>query len=100
MPDGKPAAKALVCLEEVEYSEGSICRGGINTDEQGRFAFTVMNGLRYLVRSHINAANGYQRHAEPVEASGSSGNATGIKLVINEANGSCKKCRLWKRNKN
>ncbi|HEX8637455.1 MAG TPA: hypothetical protein VF692_05285 [Pyrinomonadaceae bacterium] len=100
MPDGKPAAKAFVCLEEVEYSEGSICQGGIDADEQGRFSFTVMNGLRYLVRSHINAANGNQRHAEPVETSESLDGVTDIKLVITEANGSCEKCRLWKRNKN
>lgn len=100
MPDGKPAAKASVCLEEVEYTEGSICRAGIETDEQGHFAFTVMNGLRYLIRSHINTANGQQRHAEPVEASGSGdSSAAGVKLVISEASGSCEKCRMWKRNK-
>jgi hypothetical protein len=99
LPDGKPAVKASVCLEEVEYSEGSICGGGIGTDEKGRFSFTTLNGLRYLIRSHINATNGNQRHAEPVEIA-ARGDVTNVKMVITEAGGSCEKCRTWKRNKN
>jgi len=97
MPDGKPAVKASVCVEEVEYSEGSMCQSGIQTNDKGQFSFTLMNNLRYLIRSHINIQNN-QRHAEPVEVA-ANGDVSGVKLVITEANGSCEKCRMWKRNK-
>ncbi|HXG83603.1 MAG TPA: hypothetical protein VNI84_06210 [Pyrinomonadaceae bacterium] len=98
MPDGKPAAKAYICIEEVEYSEGSTCGGGVGTDDKGQFIFTAMNGLRYLIRSHINIQNN-QRHAEPLEIP-ADGDVSGVKLVITEAGGSCEKCRTWKRRKN
>jgi hypothetical protein len=98
MPGGKPAAKALVCLEEVEYAEGSMCGGGIETDAKGRFSFTAMNNLRYLIRTHINTENNQQRHAEPFEVA-ADGDVSGVKLIITEASGSCEKCRMWKRSK-
>ncbi len=98
MPDGKPAAKAYICVEEVEYSEGSMCRGGIETDAKGQFSLALMDNLRYLIRSHINIQNN-QRHAEPVEIA-ANGDVSNVKLVITEAGGSCEKCRMWKRNKN
>jgi len=98
MPDGK-AAKANICIEEVEYAEGSMCRGGIETDEKGQFTFTAMNGLRYLIRAYINTTNGHQRHAEPVEVA-AKGDVSGVKLVVTEEGGSCEKCRTWKRIKN
>jgi hypothetical protein len=93
-----PAAKAYICIEEVEYSEGSTCGGGVGTDDKGQFIFTAMNGLRYLIRSHINIQNN-QRHAEPLEIP-ADGDVSGVKLVITEAGGSCEKCRTWKRRKN
>ncbi len=98
MPDGKPAVKAYLCLEEIEYADGSMCSGGIQTDDKGKFTLTAMNGLRYLIRTHINIQNN-QRHAEPVEVP-ANGNVSNIKLVITEAGGSCEKCRSWKRVKN
>ena len=97
MPDGKPVANAYVCVEEVEYSESSMCRGGIDTDAKGQFTFTLPNNLRYLIRAHISPTTG-QRHAEPIEVS-ANGDVSGVKLVISEANGSCEKCRVWKRSK-
>lgn len=73
-------------------------RGGVGTDDKGQFIFTAMNGLRYLIRSHINIQNN-QRHAEPLEIP-ADGDVSGVKLVITEAGGSCEKCRTWKRRKN
>ena len=99
-PDGKPVQNASICFEEVEYSERSMCRGDdgkIETD--GRFSFTRLNGLRYLVRAYANDADGKQRHAEPVEIP-AYGNVSNLKLVISEPNGNCEKCREWKRKKN
>jgi hypothetical protein len=98
MPDGKPVAKARLCIEEVEYSESSSCRNGIETDAKGQFSYTLMNNLRYLIRAHITIQTN-QRHAEPVEIA-ANGDVSDVKLVITEANGSCEKCRVWKRNKN
>lgn len=98
LPDGKLAAKANVCIEEVEYSESSMCGDGITTDDNGHFTFDALSGLRYLLRGHINTKNG-QRHAEPIEVS-ANGNVSDIKLVITEPNGTCEKCRTWKRKKN
>lgn len=98
LPDGKPAAKANICIEEVEYSESSMCRDGITTDDSGHFTFDALSNLRYLLRAHINMKNG-QRHAEPIEVS-ADGNVSDIKLVITEPNGTCEKCRTWKRKKN
>ncbi|HXH68884.1 MAG TPA: hypothetical protein VNI60_00915 [Pyrinomonadaceae bacterium] len=98
MPDGKPVAKARLCIEEVEYSESSSCWNGIETDAKGQFSYTLMNNLRYLIRAHITIQTN-QRHAEPVEIA-ANGDVSDVKLVITEANGSCEKCRVWKRNKN
>lgn len=99
MPDGKPVAKAFVCVEEVEYAESSVCRDGIETDDKGQFLFNLPNNLRYLIRSHVNIQNNQQRHAEPIEVA-ANGDVSNVKLVISEPNGSCEKCRMWKRSKN
>jgi hypothetical protein len=74
-----------------------MCRGGIDTDAKGQFTFTLPNNLRYLIRAHVSQMTG-QRHAEPIEVS-ANGDVSNVKLVITEANGSCEKCRVWKRNK-
>lgn len=99
MPDGKPAVKASVCIEEVEYSESSMCRDGIVTNEKGEFTFTAPDNTRFLIRSHIDVPNNGQRHAEPVEIT-ANGDVSNVKLIITETGGSCAKCREWKRNKN
>ena len=97
-PDGSPVPNAILCFEEVEYAESSSCRGGdAKVDEDGRFSFTGFEGLRYLVRAHVNVGNtARQRHAEPVEVA-ANGNISDLKLVIAEPNGSCEKCREWRR---
>jgi hypothetical protein len=99
-PDGSPVPNAILCFEEVEYAEGSLCFGGdAKVDEDGRFSFTGFEGLRYLVRAHVNVGNAAgQRHAEPVEVP-ANGNITDLKLVLTEPNGSCEKCREWRRRK-
>ena len=100
-PDGRPVPNAILCFEEVEYAEGSLCYSGdAKVDEDGRFSFTGFEGLRYLVRAHVNAGSeARQRHAEPVEVP-ANGNISDLKLVITEPNGSCEKCRNWARKKN
>jgi hypothetical protein len=99
-PDGRPASGAGICFEEVEYAEGSLCFGDANVGDDGRFSSTRPEGLRYLVRAHINVGGGNgQRHAEPVETP-AKGDVSDIKLVITEPNGNCAKCRMWSRKKN
>lgn len=99
-PDGRPVPQANICFEEVEFADESICRGVVMHDEDdGRFSFTGFEGLRYLVRAHVNVgATASQRHAEPVEVP-AKGSITDVRLVITEPNGSCAKCRNWTRRK-
>jgi hypothetical protein len=100
-PDGKPAPDARLCFEEVEYAEGSSCNGGdTKVSADGHFSFTGFEGLRYLLRAHVNVggSGSGQRHAEPIEVA-AKGNINDIKLVISEPNGSCAKCRAWTRPK-
>lgn len=101
-PDGRPVAKASLCFEEVEYAESSLCfSGDLKVDENdGGFSFTALEGLRYLLRAHVNVAGApsRQRHAEPVEVP-AKGDISDIKLVITEPDGSCTQCREWTRKK-
>jgi hypothetical protein len=100
-PDGNPVPNASLCLEEVEHAEGSSCHGGdAKVTADGHFSLTVLEGLRYLLRAHVNVGGpgSGQRHAEPIEVP-AKGNLSDIKLVISEPNGSCAKCRVWTRPK-
>ncbi len=101
-PDGRPVAKPIICFEEVEYAEGSLCYSGdLKVGEiDGGFSFTGLEGLRYLLRAHVNVAGAPsgQRHAEPVEVP-AKGDITDLKLVITEPGGSCAQCREWTRKK-
>ncbi len=100
-PDGTPVPNARICFEEVEYSESSLCFGGdAKVTEDGRFSFTAFEGLRYLVRVHVNTGGpgSGQRHAEPVEVP-ATGSINNLKLVITEPNGNCAKCLRWKRSR-
>jgi protocatechuate 3,4-dioxygenase beta subunit len=97
-PDGTPVPDSSICVEEVEYAGGSLCFGNdAKVGEDGRFSFTLLEGIRYLVRAHVNVRGGSgQRHAEPVEVP-ANGDVSDIKLVITEPNGNCEKCRMWRR---
>lgn len=98
-PDGRGVSDARMCVEEVEHAEGSSCHGdGLKVEEDGRFSFSGWEGLRYLVRAHVSVggSGSGQRHAEPVEVP-AKGNIGQVKLVITEPNGSCAKCRSWRR---
>jgi hypothetical protein len=100
-PDGRPVPDARLCVEEVEYAEGSLCfEGDAKVGEDGRFSFTLFEGMRYLVRSHVGVGGegSGQRHAEPVEVP-AIGDLSDIKIVISEPNGNCEKCYRWKRNR-
>jgi len=97
MPDGKPVAKARVCVEEVEYAEGSGCGSGVETNNKGQFTLTATNNLRLLIRVHISLEAG-QRHAEPVVIT-ANGDVSDVKFVITQEGGRCRKCIEWKRNK-
>lgn len=97
-PDGRGVSDARMCVEEVEFAEGSSCTGeGLKVEEDGHFSFAGLEGLRYLLRAHVSSGSG-QRHAEPVEVP-AKGNIGGIKLVLTEPNGSCAKCENWRRKK-
>lgn len=99
-PDGRGVSDARMCVEEVEHSEGSSCGGdGLKVEEGGRFSFAGLEGLRYLLRAHVSVGGSGQRHAEPVEVP-AKGNIGEVKLVITEPNGSCAKCRIWRRKNN
>lgn len=91
-PDGKPAAGASIATEEIEYAPGSMGFSDATADAKGRFSMKRLEGLKYLVRIHINMPDGQQRHAEPQEVP-ATGDRKTLKFVISEAGGSCSKCR-------
>jgi hypothetical protein len=75
----------------VEYAEGSLCfEGNAKVGEDGRFSFTLFEGMRYLVRSQVNVRGegSGQRHTKPVEVP-ANGDVSDIEIVISEPNGNC-----------
>jgi hypothetical protein len=85
-PDGKPVPDASLCVEEVEYAESSLCYGNdAKVGEDGRFSFTLYDGMRYLLRSHVNLRGGgnEQRRATPFKIP-AYGDVSDIKIVISE----------------
>lgn len=100
-PDGSPAPNASITVEETEYAEGSMSYGLTQTKADGTFSLTLMDGLRYLIKTYVVASDtpSRQRHAEPIEIP-ANGNVKNLKLVISEPNGNCEKCLRWTRKKN
>lgn len=98
LPDGRPAAKAMVARHEVTYSARGLSYG-VNTDDQGNFSFTGYEGISYYVSAYASDANGRQRHAEPVDVP-PTGPAKDIVLMITEPNGSCERCRNYRYGQN
>ena len=52
-PDGRPVPSASISLSDGEASWRQVAVG-INTDAEGRFTFTVYDGLSYIARAHYN----------------------------------------------
>ena len=52
-PDGRPVPSASISLSDGEASWRQVAVG-INTDAEGRFTFTVHDGLSYIARAHYN----------------------------------------------
>lgn len=88
-PDGKPAVKAYINVDEGEYgNEG----GGGESGADGRFSLTLFEGLMYRVRAHISTSSGEQRHGHGVGVP-LKGKVRDLKIVISEPGGSCARCR-------
>ncbi len=98
-PDGRPAANAMIGIEESEYAEGSMGYAPTQTKTDGSFSLTAMNGLRYLIKPVASDPLSHrQSHAEPIEIP-ANGDVTNLKFIITEPNGNCAKCLRWKRSK-
>jgi 5-hydroxyisourate hydrolase-like protein (transthyretin family) len=52
-PDGRPVPSASISLSDGEAAWRQVAMG-IDTDAEGRFSFTVYEGLSYLARAHYN----------------------------------------------
>lgn len=97
-PDGTPAANASISINETEYFYSYSFRGVGRTDDEGKFSFDLVDGIRYLAQPVVSAKDtpSRQRHAEPIEIP-ANGNVTNLKFVITEPNGTCQKCLNWRR---
>jgi hypothetical protein len=81
LADGSPARGAHVGTTMLEYPF-DVQGPGAMADEQGRFTVAVFEGLAYCVGALVeDQADGHQQHAKPVDVA-STGNVSGIKLVI------------------
>ncbi len=99
-PDGSPVPNASISVKETEYAEGSMGYVLGQTKPDGTFSFSVMDGLRYLLKPVVSTANPspQQKHAEPIEIP-AKGDVKNLKFVITEPNGNCEKCLRWTRKK-
>jgi hypothetical protein len=52
-PDGRPVPRASIYLSDGEAAWRQVAMG-IDTDAEGRFNFTVYEGLSYIARAHYN----------------------------------------------
>ena len=52
-PDGRPVPSASIALWDGEASWRQVA-SGIDTDAEGRFSYTVYEGLSYIARAHYN----------------------------------------------
>lgn len=62
-PDGRPVPRASISLSDGEASWRQVAVG-INTDAEGRFTFTVHEGLSYIARAHYNMPDDPMRQAQ------------------------------------
>lgn len=98
LPDGSPAAKAMVARREVAYTARGLSYG-LTADDQGNFSFKGYEGISYYVSAYMSDASGRQRHAEPVDVP-PTGPVKDIVLMITEPNGSCQRCRDYRYGQN
>lgn len=83
LPDGRPAAHALLTLEftEREWIETETA------DARGRFKLKVYDGFKYLVAGEVRWEEGgvwRGRHSPPVEIVTGAGAVAPVKLIISE----------------
>ncbi|HEX8847179.1 MAG TPA: hypothetical protein VF791_21220 [Pyrinomonadaceae bacterium] len=98
MPDGRPAARAMVARYEAAYTARGLGYA-IAADEQGKFSFTGYEGIPYFVSATINFPDGQQRHAEPVDVP-PGGAVQNLVLVITEPRGTCSRCLNYRYGQN
>lgn len=67
-PDGRPVPGVSIALSDGEASWRQVAVG-INTDAEGRFTFTVHDGLSYIARAHYNDPDD-QAHRQALGATG------------------------------
>ena len=98
LPDGSPAARASVA--RYEFASAARPLGyATEADEQGNFSFKGYEGIPYYVSAVLNSADGWQRHAEPVDVP-ATGATKDIVLIITEPNGTCQRCLNYRYGQN
>jgi len=87
-PDGRPAADAMLRLEDDDYPWSGNAARYEKTNEAGRFRVTGFEGVTYWVHSWVNTKDGGQMHAEPVKFVLGEGSGP-LRLVIASQFGNC-----------
>jgi hypothetical protein len=82
--DGTPVASAVVWLKERQY-EDSDMPYRIETDSEGRFSYTVYEGIKYSLNANVEVDGRYVKRSELLEVVITS-NQEPIKLVLKQAN--------------
>jgi hypothetical protein len=91
-PDGRPVSHAMLNVMISDYAYGMGC-GATQSDDMGRFSFTLFAGLSYWVNALTMTPDGKQTHSEPIDIP-SQGDAKNLRLVITSPSGSCERCRF------
>jgi hypothetical protein len=82
--DGTPVAGAIVWLKERQYEDSDMpCRR--ETDSEGRFSYTVFEGIKYSLNANVEIDGRYVKTSDPLEVVITS-NQEPIKLVLKKAN--------------
>ena len=82
--EGKPVAGAAVWLKERQYEDSDMPYRK-DTDSEGRFSFSVYEGIKYSIVAFLDTAERREKASEPLEIVISS-NQQPIKLVLKKAN--------------
>lgn len=82
--DGTPEAGAVVWLKERQYEDSDMPYRR-ETDSEGRFSYTVYEGIKYSLNANVEVDGRHVKKSEPLEVVITS-NQEQIKLVLKKAN--------------
>ncbi len=82
--NGTPVAGAIVWLKERQYQDSDMPYRR-ETDSEGRFSYTVYEGIKYSLNAHVEVDGRYVKSTELLEVVITS-NPEPVKLVLKKAN--------------